>query len=87
MLRRPPGRSLRSYRPPQDLPKDFSRLARVRVRHARIAPSGGGPGRRMAERASCCTLRRGPGLVLVVSPFLGTGPPSSLLGILLRPRI
>jgi hypothetical protein len=57
-LRRPPGRSLRSYRPPQDLPRDSSRLARVRVMHARIAPSGGGAGQRTTERAGCYPLRR-----------------------------
>jgi hypothetical protein len=61
-LHRPPGRSLKSYRPPQDLPRDSSQPARIRTVRPRIAPSGGGPGRRTAERAGCCPLRRGPGL-------------------------
>jgi hypothetical protein len=46
-----------SYRPPQDLPRYSSRLARVRARHAHIAPSGGGPGRRTVECAGCYPLR------------------------------
>jgi hypothetical protein len=57
MLRRLPGCSLRSYRPPQDLPRDSPRPARVRVMHPQIAPSGGGPGRHTAERAGYYPLR------------------------------
>jgi hypothetical protein len=58
-LRRLPGRPLRGYSPPQDLPRDSSGPARLCAMRPLIAPSGGGSGWRTSERAGCCPLRRG----------------------------
>ncbi len=52
------------------LPRDSSRLARIRVMHACIAPSAVGPGRRTAKHAGCYTPSGG-------GVLLGTGAPGS----------
>jgi hypothetical protein len=69
---------------PQDLPRDSSRPARVRVVHARIAPSGGGPGQHTVEHTGWYTPSDGsvPPSVPAATPsgggiLLGTGASGS----------
>jgi hypothetical protein len=69
---------------PQDLPRDSSRPALVRVMHARIAPLDGGPGQHTTEHAGCYTPSGGgvPPSAPAATPsgggiLLGTGASGS----------